>query len=438
MATTVARTAALRLGLGSMLVAGAWLLLAAMPVLADGGPHVGSANSGLSTLTADGCAGCHRAHTAQGQYLLKAATAEDLCLACHGSTGTGATTNVEDGVQYALTNAGSGQPVAGALRGGGFVNARIDSAHSSRKSYPVGVGSNAWTSFSSRVAVLAAGAPVTSAHLDLDGPNGVVAHGTAWGNGAIGSGAGPVVELGCTGCHNPHGNGLYRILVPIPSPTGTGFVAAGSGASVTDAALPVGTRNYTVQWGRELSDVTAGTYVNNGTPGTPTPVAGDYWRKFLPWDVVPVPGARGIPTLPAGGHAGDVPGYVPGAPDNLTTFKVQISTWCSTCHTRYSAGGNPPTDSGDGVYRYRHQTDQTECTQCHVAHGTNAAMPGAFSGPMAYPDGSPPTSYTTGTPPTDVTTYDNSRLLKIDNRGTCQACHDPTLTIPSDGSVISH
>ncbi|MEI7744676.1 MAG: hypothetical protein WCK58_13125, partial [Chloroflexota bacterium] len=145
-----------------------------------------------------------------------------------------------------------------------------------------------------------------------------------------------------------------------------------------------------------------------------------------------------IPTLPAGGHAGDAPGWVPGAVDNLTSFKIEIATWCVACHTRYLAGGNPPADSGDAVYTYRHQTNQTECTQCHVAHGSNAAMPGTFSGPMAYPDGSAATSYTTGTPPATTTTYANSRLLKIDNRGTCQACHDPTLTISSAGVITSH
>ena len=48
-----------------------WLFLAAVPALADGGPHVASVNSGVSSLTADSCAGCHRAHTAQGAMLLE-------------------------------------------------------------------------------------------------------------------------------------------------------------------------------------------------------------------------------------------------------------------------------------------------------------------------------------------------------------------------------
>jgi hypothetical protein len=44
-------------------------------------------------------------------------------------------------------------------------------------------------------------------------------------------------------------------------------------------------------------------------------------------------------------------------------------------------------------------------------------MNGTFSQARTYPDGS-----AGGT---------DSRLLKIDNRGTCQACHDPTETVPA-------
>jgi predicted CXXCH cytochrome family protein len=435
MRSLIARPGAFRWLVAGALVTGLWLLGTAMPVAADGGPHVSLANSGISTLTADGCAGCHRAHTAQGEGLLIAGSDVELCLACHGEAGTGATTNVEGGVQYAAPNDGTGSgAIAGALRAGGFVDARIDSAHSSRKSYPVGVGTAEWTSFSSWIKVLTTAQPVTSAHMNLDGPGRVASHNKAWGNGAINSGAGPTADISCTSCHNPHGNGQYRILNPLP--TGTGIVTASTAAPVTDAALPSGTgaaatRNYTVQWGRTLADVLSGAY-NWQNQGTADPYAGDYWRKYQPWNIVPVPGPRG-PALPAGGSTGDTPMYVPGS-TNLTAFTSEITPWCAACHTRYMAGGNPPTSSGDAIYNFRHQTDSTECTQCHVSHGSNAAMPGAESGPMAYPDGSAPTSVTSG----QTTTYLNSRLLKIDNRGTCQACHDPTGTQLPDGSVITH
>ncbi|HEY3334602.1 MAG TPA: cytochrome c3 family protein [Candidatus Limnocylindrales bacterium] len=434
MHTHVARPGALRSAVVGMLVLGAWLLLAAMPVAADGGPHIASVNSGASTLTADGCAGCHRAHTAQGEGLLVTA-AENLCLSCHGATATGATTDVEGGIQYTVENDGNGQPVAGALRGGGFVDARIDSAHSSRKSYPFSNGTSILTTFSSKVPVLAAGAAVTSAHLDLDGTGGVTARSTAWGNGEITGAvnAGPVVVLSCVSCHNPHGNGMYRILNPVTKPAGTGFIAVDEpGVAVDDATVPsgagaAGTRNYTVQDGRTLQDVLA---TNAG------PTAGDYWRRFLPWDLVPAWNGTAI-TNPAGMRQGDVPGYVAGDLDNLVTFKIEISAWCSSCHTRYLSGSTGArTNSGDPIYTYRHVSNaRVECTQCHVSHGSNAAMTGEAAD-VAYPDGGAPTTVTD--PNTLAVTTLNSRLLKIDNRGTCQACHDPTGTIPYDGSVISH
>jgi predicted CXXCH cytochrome family protein len=437
MDVSVARPGTLRSIAVAGVVLSVWLLLSAMPVLADGGPHVAGVNSGLTTLVTDSCARCHRAHTAQDEALL-VESGNQLCLDCHGNAGTGATTNVEGGAQYALgTTQVRGGTVAGALRSGGFKTAKIDSAHSSRISYPYLSGSKIKTTFSSLVGVMATGTAVTSAHLDLDGANGVVSHGKAWGNGAIGSGAGPVVELSCTSCHNPHGNNGYRILNPIPTATGGGFVPGTTKRPVTDAALPTGTdasgtRNYTVQWGRTLADVTLGTYLG----GTPDPLAGDYWRRWLPWDGVP--GWNGVRPTASTGHEGDVPMYIPGDDlNNLESFRSEITLWCVQCHTRYRANGTPPTNSGDSVFTFRHQTTATECTQCHLSHGSNAAM-GPVSGQVAYPDDSAATSYTTGTGPSAVTTYDNSRLLKIDNRGTCQACHDPTNTIPFDGSVITH
>ena len=132
------------------LVAGAvWLFLAAIPALADGGPHVAANNSGTSTLTADSCAGCHRAHTAQAAYLL-AEEEEALCLTCHGSQGVGATTDVELGIQYkvALDPGSAGQGtgasvIAGALRGGGFVEARIAGSAASRV-FQSGSAINVW------------------------------------------------------------------------------------------------------------------------------------------------------------------------------------------------------------------------------------------------------------------------------------------------------
>lgn len=164
---------------------------------ADSGPHGGY------TPTTDACAGCHRVHTATGGKLLLSPV-PNLCYTCHGTTATGADTNVVDGI-YLERDAFAESPAEGVagqgLKGGGFVNAIIDTDRDGT----------------------AVSTAVTSNHL-ADG-----SMGTAWGNGAIGSGPGLAIELSCISCHDPHGGDTYRILRTIPNESG-----AGSPVTVTD------------------------------------------------------------------------------------------------------------------------------------------------------------------------------------------------------------
>jgi predicted CXXCH cytochrome family protein len=499
----------------------AWLILAAVPALADGGPHVMTSNNGSLGLNADGCAGCHRAHTAQGPYLINAADETALCKTCHGAAVTGSTVDVMTGVQYALDTDGLRDTTTqlGALRDGGFDQARISSSDATRVAY---LRTATDTSFRTKVPVGGA-EDVTSAHIAMT-ENGLTNPGILWGNGANGSGVGPAVELSCASCHNPHGNGQYRILNPIPEATGAGFddawvadirvstaadnrvhtvssnaLVAGdvvtiaghssaeangtwtvatsvsgsggvyvtlvgldiltdgtggtieriSGATVTDAPLAAAgdTRNYTVLQvlGTEGTPSTyllyasqvataasAGTF--NGIPGDYTDAGGDYLHRTIPWD----PGVNGVcdPTvfpLQAGcTTANDAPNGLP------STFDAQITAWCASCHTRYFADRNPVTDPpdgttgsawgnprpGDDIYKYQHRTiPNRACTTCHVSHGSNAVMDGTFSSTYLYPD--------------MTTVSASSRLLKVDNRGTCQSCHDPTGTIVPPNTVGS-
>jgi len=394
----------------------AWLFAAALPALADGGPHVAAANSGVSTLTTDSCAGCHRAHTAQGEMLINAPTEEALCLTCHGAAGTGATTDVMTGIQYAPGTSGTVRGVAplGALRGGGFDQARIASGTPARV-FQAGSALDVW----GKVPVSPAAADVTSAHLDLADINGLTAPTVAWGNNGQNTGAGPTVSMSCASCHNPHGNGQYRILNPIPKPTettaGTFTAVTSPGVTVTDAANPTGaTRNYTVIQVRGTQNIPA-TFWLYASQVTSGPTTGDYWHVRVPWN----PGA--------GSSMSDAPN---GNPSGLTPFNDQIEAWCTACHTRYHAGAGSDSEfSGDALFAYRHQTSgRTTCTTCHVAHGSNARMEGTFSLAQPFPGqpaGSAP-SYPIGARATG-----DSRLLKVDNRGTCQMCHDPTGTVGS-------
>jgi hypothetical protein len=253
------------------------------------------------------------------------------------------------------------------LRAGGFTNALMDTA---------------WTG-------AAVSRPATSAHM-VDGTTAV----TMWGNGAIGSGPGKTsVTLTCVNCHDPHGNGNYRILRPIPS--GSDATAANQ---VPDQAPPV----YTVASAQNR-------YFGE--------VYGDQLLTVNP---------------------------------DTWAYEYHLDPWCASCHTRYDAPepGQATTDSGDPIFKYRHMTQwptgwvdchkchyklpgtvsapnpfgitgggtahEPVCENCHVAHGSAAQM-GTYSGAVAWPDGA-------------TTPSGNSRssLLRLDNRGVCVGCHDPT------------
>lgn len=319
--------------------------LGTAPAWADNGPHIPTKGQ----TAVDRCAGCHRAHTAQATYLLRDAQPA-LCYTCHGSGAGGASTDVRDGVGYTGFERGT---AAGALRGGGFEFALINSGGATKQINPT-----TGRSMNQSIPALAAGQASTSSH-NIDGS--MV---TAYGNGAIGSGAGAQIALRCGSCHDPHGNGNYRILRAIPEESG-----ATTGVTITDTATKV----YTTA---------------------------DYWQT----DDTTLPANVNIPT----GATTSV---------NVTPFIANIAAWCTTCHTRYLApSGSYKTSSGDAVYMYRHRSDVNtkqggaNCITCHVAHGSNAAMNGTYSQQVAFPDG--------------TTKVGDSKLLRVNNRGTCNMCHD--------------
>jgi len=337
-----------------LLVAGSALafFMGMAPAQADNGPHIMQAVSGPTTgvviaqAGAGKCAGCHRAHTAQASYLL-VQEQPALCYTCHGSGGTAAQTDVQLGV-YSSTG--------GALRGGGFDQAMIG-AHSATKDV---VLSGTRLSGANQMIPVIGGEATTSKH-DIN------TVGTMWGNGAINSGAGTTVTLECGSCHDPHGNGNYRILRPVPVDSG----AATPGVTIPDATSKV----YTTT---------------------------NYWLS----------GDTNVPNTTAGSTPG-VDGYI-----------QNVSAWCTTCHTRYLASSgsyktpntDPATGTVDGIFMYRHRSDAVNkeagaanCITCHVAHGSNATMTGSAATQVKLPDG---------------TVSGDSRLLRVDNRGTCLMCHN--------------
>ncbi len=319
------------------------LFIGVAPAAADNGPHIKGAG-----YTPDTCAACHRAHTAKAPYLLKESQSS-LCFTCHGAGGTGSSEDVQEGVGW---SGAKRTGTEGALRGGGFEYALLNT------SAPEVERSGTGKLIDATIKPLASGQTVTSTH--SINPNEEV---TAWGNGALESGAGKSIKLTCGSCHDPHGNGNFRILKGKPDEAETK-----GGPTVTEVNIP---------------DATTKVYTTE-----------NYWHS---WDT------------------------------NDKSFKYQIAEWCTTCHTRYLAGsGSWKTPNGDAIYNYRHRSSYTQaeyesyeaespvkarpnCIQCHVSHGSNASM-GTNSQSVTWPDGSSAGA--------------DSRLLRLDNRGVCQTCHN--------------
>jgi predicted CXXCH cytochrome family protein len=476
-------------------------MMGAAPAFADNGPHVSTSGN----MAVDRCAGCHRAHTATNAYLL---TQDEtvLCESCHGSGATGASSDVMDGVGYAISGVNTRGASLGALRGGGFNFALIGSGSAvysttaSLRSVPVG------TSQAS-----------TSQHQ-------IGVAGTAWGSGANGSGNGTAITLECTSCHDPHGNGNYRILRPVPTDgTALALPAPVAVTSVTQASATVSGTNTTYTYDvitaaantfkvtqpvsfygttGGADGILAGTVTvvtdnqhftvsirnvgfasaTGGTVGyaDPAGIAAQTafdatTATFKTWNVHGLVAGQkvvlsgftpatynGIFTVSAAATtttfaisttlnvAATVMGKISGVPDSKgtkvytttnywaqddhnytgayvasgtapTAFIANISQWCTTCHTRLLAGSQSyKTASGDATFMYMHRSNNGKegspnCIQCHVAHGSNASMTG---------DGTTSYSSAVQTEFGINKVAPDSFLLRVDNRGTCNMCHN--------------
>jgi predicted CXXCH cytochrome family protein len=506
-------------GAGALFVGG--LLVAGTPAYADNGPHVSMSNpsstdsqAGIGGALGGGCASCHRAHSAQATTdLLKTSDEVALCESCHGPTGNGATTNVMDGVAY--------NGVTGALRGGGFDNAALNTVDATRGRY---FNDGTRMTIDKTQNVISATAPTAASSKHNVGATGQ----TIWGNGAFSASANygkTGVTLECSSCHDPHGNGNFRILRSVPTdsaatlPAITGASASGSTVTYTLASpyFPLNTGQVVSVTGNSNAEfnvtkatitgktdlapadgtfrVTAFQVVlaappasSSGTGGAFSPVFPDvakgtpapmtvttaaysatlrqvaytvaankltYGSRVSVTDnsnaefnvsnatVVAASGTSfsvSFPTAPsvttgAGGTAqgatvdydytttnywlADPNAQAPINTAGNSSFIANVSQWCSTCHTRYlSTGGAGRTiNTGDAVFRYRHTSangkqNSPNCLQCHVAHGSNAVMSGTSASTAADSPGAAPNG------------DHSSKLLRVNNRGVCQLCHN--------------
>jgi predicted CXXCH cytochrome family protein len=361
------------LGIGSALV---FTMSGVGTAAADNGPHMkssqvaGTVGVVIANAGASKCASCHRAHTAKAEYLLKQAQPQ-LCYTCHAA-GAGASTDIANGIED-----GTGA----ALRGGGFNTAAIGSGAATKDMGAADPVTGRFATLNQTIPALALPVATTSKH-QIDGTSA----GTAWGNGALNSGNGQSLTLECGSCHDPHGNGNFRILRPMPVDSQWVVTAAVAATATTPAVAAVMSPATNVA----IPDAVAKVYTT-----------ANYW---LSGDLnVPAGGAALTGTAKVTDPAGD--GYI-----------QNVASWCTTCHTRYLAGsGSYKTASGDATFMYRHRSDANykagaaNCITCHVSHGSNATMAGASVG-LLPGDAAAPAG--------------DSRLLRVNNRGTCVMCHN--------------
>lgn len=372
----------------------ALVAVAAAVILTPGVAFANYSVHGSYTMSTDACAGCHRAHTAASSItwtktdlttgsalLLGTSTSiDDFCYTCHGTAMLGADTNVFDGV-YEGSNAlnAFGEP----LNGGGFDPAMFPTQH-----YP---NNTTWVAYG----------------------------GGATGRDGIISTGGTQVTIGCSVCHDVHGSSNYRLLKDV------------------------------------VNGVTVGGYDGTIDPVDPTPT---------PWVISTEAGYPTSGWLLHEPGALQVAGYTPDYTDPKYAkapagdVTKGISGWCASCHTQYNTGaiGNFSVyDANDGfglVTRHRHpvnvalsnylgarslivtdnvlplahsaadaatqdSSDWIDCLTCHVAHGSSAVMTGYAN--VADSTDPLPDSGTGSVPPDD-----GNALLRSNNRGVCEACHN--------------
>ncbi|MBI5283513.1 MAG: hypothetical protein HY874_00320 [Chloroflexi bacterium] len=336
----------------------------------------GNSPHGSYTLSTGACAACHRAHTAVGPDLLKAADTTSLCVSCHG--GAGANTDVIHGVR-------SGDQKR--LNGGGFLETLPNlGAQGASNDYTL----------------------ATSRHRIAGLPNS--ATGAAWGSDPNNATGGVAGTLECTSCHNPHGSTNYRILRDASTTT----------TWTGDADLLAWVDNQV----KSTIDDNVGGGVHDYAVDT---TDADYANGFLPEKFTAGVDA-GAPTLGmnafcstchktyltkagSGDHLSTDSGYYvyPNAPGQAR-YRHAVMRSYTPADTVGGTGLPQPlrfassvVDPNNPVYT------GFNCTTCHLAHGT-----------VSTSAGSEGVDYSVAPP---AALAGDSALLFYSGRGVCQTCH---------------
>jgi predicted CXXCH cytochrome family protein len=392
----------------------------------------------------DACAGCHRAHTSISTITWQDSAAGDnhsallvtsatemwqFCYACHDATSQGADTNVQQGI-YEGTAYGTQDAL---LNGGGF-DSLDQTATTSTHMYK----GSSWGAYGG-------GYFGTGSSFASDSSN------AGQGADAFMTGTGNAIKMDCATCHDPHGSPNYRILKTVvngntvgeytPSvnpadPDPNGFVSSVEPGWPVNGfrlhtAYPAYTPNYTTPmyakgYDMPAANITSGTAGLNATKGMSGWCAGCHSTYLGPVQTLTKTSGTGVTTsyqsVASTYNAGDGAGL---ALRHKHPINVELSTYNGpdkssmivTDTTLPLAHGINEQTAGPN----NRDSDWIECLTCHRAHGTAASMTGyasnAGAASVVDTDGVARNTFVAGGAVP-------SALLRHDNRGVCERCHN--------------
>ncbi len=415
------------------------LFATAGSAFANFGPHGGYA------LDTDACAGCHRAHTSfsnlswedvagndhSALLVSSAQTMEEFCYACHGDGAPGASTNVEMGLFDSGPSGSATQTAGGSIM------------YETNSAFLGGLNGGAFNTGIS-----------TSMH-DMDKG---AATDPMWGSGSSASGG---TNLTCTGCHDPHGSSNYRLL----KDTVNGVTVGGYNGDTPQPFVFSAEQGYPVNsnasainggWLKHNPGATQmASYRPNYTTAEyafkfPAGYSGTAYRSMSTWcaachtqyddrtgtldygqfesNGTVARDANGTLSV-TGGTASVGARARHRHPVNVAPVTVtQLNGWGSDAVTSsvLPLERRPNSTAARGEYELQ---DNLGCLTCHRAHGTAAQMSGWANARLV----NHPTAVVTWTvePTTTlvggkagVTPNVSSALLRTDNRGVCERCHN--------------